>query len=162
MISIIAAMDEKRGIGKNNKLLFRIPEDMRRFRELTTGHPVIMGRKTYESIGRPLPNRTSIIITHNASFARSHLTNMHIAGSLEEAIEIAKKSEGADEIFVIGGGQIYQQAINQVDKLYLTIVEGAYDADTFFPEYESKGFKIVKEEKGEENGYMFRFVYLEK
>jgi len=154
-------MDEKRGIGKNNQLLFKISQDLQRFKNLTTGHPVIMGRKTYESIGRLLPNRTNIVISRKTSLERRGLARLKFVHSLDGAIELAKTSEGSEEVFIIGGGQIFAQAIekNLVDKLYLTIVEGNYDADTFFPEYEGK-FKIVNEEKGEEGGYKFRFVDL--
>ena len=164
-VSLIAAMDEKRGIGKNNQLLFKISKDLLRFKQLTTGHPVIMGRKTYESIGRALPKRTNIIVTRKKAAAKNGVEIVH---SLEEAIETATEilkqvqDDNKKEVFVIGGGQIFAQAIGMADKLYLTIVQGDYDADTFFPEYENKGFKIVKEEKREENGYKFRFVDLER
>lgn len=148
-------MDEKRGIGKNNQLLFKISEDLKRFKELTTGHPVIMGRKTYESIGRLLPNRTNIIITHNSSFI---IQGALIAGSLEEGIELSKKSGGRKEIFIIGGGQIFAQAIGIADKLYLTLVNGEYDADTFFPDFSA--FKVVKREDRESEGYKYKFLEL--
>ena len=113
-LSLIAAIASgNRALGKDNKLIYRIHEDLQRFRQLTSGHPIIMGRKTFESIGRPLLNRTNIIVTRNPSLKRRRLSwlNCIIARSLEKAIELAKKSEGNDEIFIIGGGQIYQEAI---------------------------------------------------
>lgn len=163
-ISIIAAIDEKRGLGKNNDLLFKIPEDMKRLRELTTGHPLVMGRKTFESLGRLLPNRTHIVITRDSQ--RIEKLSYHpeaIVTSLEDGIEVAKKSPGNDEIFVFGGGEIFRQAIEKglVDRLYLTIVEGNYGADVFFPEYpEFK--KVVSEESKEADGYKYTFLTLEK
>jgi dihydrofolate reductase len=160
MISIIVAIDEKRGIGKNNDLLFRIPEDFQRMKTLTNGHPLVMGRRTFESIGRVLPNRTNIIITQNSKLK---IQNSVVVNSLEEGIEMAKKSPGADEIFIFGGGQIFKQAIeeNLVDRLYLTIVEGDFGADTFFPDY-SNFKKVISEEQHESGDYKFRFLTLER
>ncbi len=163
-VSIIAAIGHNRELGKNNKLLWHIKEDLQRFKSLTVGHPIIMGRKTWESLPfRPLPNRTNIIVTRNLSlsFARGRLAKL--AESLEEAIEIAKKAEGREEIFVIGGGQIYEQALgkNLVKKLYLTIVDASAEADTFFPDY-SEFKKIVFEQKGESGEYKYTFLELEK
>lgn len=159
-ISIIAAMDQKRGIGKNNKLPWHIPVDLKRFRKLTLGHPVIMGRKTYESIGRPLPNRLSIIVSRNIEYRVSNIENVIIAASLEEAIKVAKQKDQT-EVFVIGGGQIFAQALPMVDKLYLTLVKGDFGADTFFPDYSSFTKKTF-EEKGQFGGNRFTFVNLEK
>lgn len=164
-VSIICAMDKNRGIGKNNKLLWHIPGDMKRFRELTSGHTIIMGRKTFESIGRVLSNRTNIVITHSASLARSSLARrdlvkLIVVNSLEEALDRAKEL-GENEVFVIGGGQIYEQAMPVADKLYLTVVEGTFDADTFFPDY-SQFNKKVFEQKGESGGYKYKFLELER
>ena len=166
MISIIAAMDEKRGIGKNNDLLFRIPEDFERMRRLTKGHPLVMGRKTFESIGRVLPERTSIVVTHDPAKVSSvsfFTPEVQIVSSLGEGIEKAKQSPGGDEIFVFGGGEIFREAIEGgvVDRLYLTKVEGDWGADTYFPDY-SQFKKIINEESGEENGVKFRFIDLER
>lgn len=127
-ISIIAAIGPKRELGKNNRLLWHIPEDLKRFKKITNGHTVIMGRKTFESIGKPLPNRTNIIVTRDGNFTAANYLVTH---SLNEAIEMAKK-HGETEAFIIGGGQIYEQAIGIADKLYLTIVKGDFTADTFF------------------------------
>ena len=168
MISIIAAIDSKRGLGKNNDLLFKIPEDFKRMQKITMGHPIIMGRKTFESIGRVLPGRTNIIITSNPDFQlpnilQGHALQSYVVGSLEEAIEIAKKSPGSEEIIIFGGGQIFTEAVEKdfVDVLHLTVVEGDYNADTFFPDY-SKYDKVLSEEKGESDEYRFTFLDLAK
>jgi len=156
-ISIIAALDSKRGLGKENKLLFKIPEDFARMQKLTMGHPIIMGRKTFESIGRALPGRLNIVITHDPFRTQ---TGLLFASSLEEALKIASEDE-KDEIFIFGGGQIYQQAISKADRLYLTLVEGDFNADTFFPDY-SMFAKVISEENREDAGYKYKFLTLEK
>ncbi|MBI2074230.1 MAG: dihydrofolate reductase [Candidatus Levybacteria bacterium] len=177
-VSIIAALDKKRGIGKDNKLLWHIPEDLKRFKDLTSGHTIIMGRKTFESIGRVLPNRNNVIITRDQNYKAEGAVVVH---SLEEALNIAKETgetQGAKEtngeIFIIGGGQIFSQALPIVDKLYLTIVDarldsppdsparrGEFDADTFFPDY-SEFKKIVFEQEGQSEKYKYKFLDLEK
>ena len=125
-------MDKNRLIGGENKLLWNIPGELKRFKEITTGHPIIMGRKTHESIGRVLPNRTNIIITRDQDY---HVEGAEIAHSLEKALQLAKTKEGGEEVFVIGGGQIYQQALPLADRLYVTVVDGEYEGDTYFPDY---------------------------
>lgn len=157
-VSIIAAMDEKRGIGKNNDLLFRIPADFARMKALTTSHPIIVGRKTYESVRRVLPNRTNIIVTRDTNYVVDGTIVVH---SLEEALEVAKKSPGSEEIFIFGGGEIFTLALPIVNKLYLTIVEGSFDADTFFPDY-AEFKKVVFKEEHEREGYKFTFLELER
>lgn len=166
MINIIAAMDEKRGIGKNNDLLFRLSADFERMRRLTRGHPLVMGRRTFESIGRVLPDRTSIVVTRDPTKVRSvnfFTPEVQIVSSLGEGIEKAKQSPGGDEIFVFGGGEIFREAIENgiVDRLYLTKVEGDYGADTFFPPYVDFK-KVISEESGEENGVRYKFIDLER
>jgi len=132
-ISIVVALAEKdRGIGDGPNLLFRISEDMQRFKKLTSHHPVIMGRKTYESIGRPLPNRNNIVITRNAYWP--HPAEVASYQSLTKALAYAKTLH-SDEIFIIGGGEIYKEALPLVDRLYLTIVHADKPATVFFPEY---------------------------
>lgn len=171
-ISIIVAMDENRGIGKNNGLLWHIPDELKRFREITTGHPIIMGRKTYESIGRPLPNRTNIIITRDPEFKAEGIV---IVNSLENSLEVAKESQESDEskeVFIIGGGQIFQQAMDSgiIDKLYVTIVSGEYEPTVFFPEYEhifkKKIFEKEIKAKGTKDGkpetFKVKFLELER
>lgn len=168
-ISIIAAIGQNRELGKNNKLLWHIPEDLKHFKKLTKGHTVIMGRKTFESLGKPLTNRINIIITANKSYkikpyyvSINQLIKTVICHSLEDAIKIAQQYEKSNgEIFIIGGGQIYQQAMKYADKLYLTIMEGKYDADTFFPDYSEFKTKVF-EKKRKSAGYTFTFVELEK
>jgi len=158
-ISIIVAHDDKRGIGKNNQLLFRISADLKRFKKLTMNHPIIMGRKTHQSIGRPLPGRTNIIITRNQDF---QAPGCQITHSLKAALKLAKQKDN-QEIFIIGGGQIYQQALDQdlVDKLYITQVKGDYQAEIFFPDY-SKFKKIVSQKSSQEGDYQFTYLILEK
>lgn len=158
IISAIAAISKNRGLGKNSQLLFHIPGDLPRFKQLTTGHPVVMGRKTYESIGRLLPHRTNIIITRDAHYA---VTGAIMANTLEDALEAAKKAEGNDEMFVIGGGQIFAEALPIVDRLYLTVVDTEVPADTFFPAYEQFTKVIEKEEKLDWD-YPYTFITLEK
>lgn len=155
-ISIIAAIGSNRELGKDNKLLWNIPEDLKRFRKLTMGHPVIMGRKTFESIGKSLPNRANIIITRDKNY---QIVGCLIAHSLEEAINMAKEKD-KKEIFIIGGGQIYEQAISIADKLYLTVVEGNYNADTFFPDY-SQFKKVVFRKESQYQQYHCTFLELE-
>ncbi len=147
-INLIAAIGSRdRALGKGGHLLWHLPDDMRRFKELTTGHPVIMGRKTWESLPerfRPLPGRTNVVVTRQASYEAPGAV---VADSLPAARAAAARAEGADEVFVIGGGELYAAALLLADRLYLTLVDDIADADTFFPEYE-KGFKIIKNENG--------------
>lgn len=158
-ISLIAAIGKNRELGKDNKLLFSLPEDMKRFRTLTSGHTVIMGRKTFESIGHPLPNRLNIIISRSLSIKTPNEENLIYVTSIEKALEIAKQNEN-DEIFIIGGGQIYSLGIKYADKLYLTFVDREVpNADVFFPEYKEFN-KITFEEEGEENGLKYKFIDL--
>lgn len=164
MVSIIAAMDEKRGIGKGNDLLFRIPQDFERMKALTTGHPIIMGRKTFISIGRKLPNRTNIVITHDPSSLSSLSYQPDIVcSSLEEALVAATSKPGSDDVFIFGGGQVFKEALEKglADRLYLTIVEGEFEADTLFPDY-SMFTNVLSEEESESGGYKYKFLTLGK
>ncbi len=156
-ISIIAAIGENRELGRRNKLLWHISADLKRFKQLTQGHAVIMGRKTYESLGKPLSNRTNIIITRNDKFSVPDCIVVH---SVKEAIKIAK-SLSPGEIFFIGGGEVYRQVLPYADKLYLTLVSGRYEADSFFPPYPAFN-RMVFEQKGEEKGIRFKWIELEK
>ncbi len=159
MLNIIAAIDSKRGLGKDNQLLFKIKEDFVRMKKLTSGHPIIMGRKTFESIGRPLPNRTNIVITRDQGYSSEGIKVVH---SLDQAIDMAKNEPGGEEVFIFGGGQIFKEAMPMVVKLYLTVVEGDYGADTFFPEYEKDFTKTVFEQEGQEGDYKYKFIDLER
>lgn len=156
-ISLIVAVDDKNGIGKKGKMPWHVPADLKRFKKLTLKHPIIMGRNTFESIGKVLPERTNIIITRG-DFKKKDLIIVH---SLKESIKEARKAPGSDEIFIIGGGQVFKEAMEIADKLYLTKIKGDYEADTFFPDY-SEFRKVNYEEDGENNGYKFKFVDLEK
>ncbi|MEK7175607.1 MAG: dihydrofolate reductase [Patescibacteria group bacterium] len=165
-ISIIAAFGKNKELGLNNKLLWSLPDDLKRFKELTTGHIIIMGQKTYESIGRPLLNRKNFIISRDTSYQVDGCT---VVNSLEEAFEKFEKEKqsprsdlGAnkDEIFVIGGGEIYKLFLPYANNLYLTEVEAELPADTFFPEFNLTEWKLLSEEfhpKDEKHKYSFCF-----
>jgi dihydrofolate reductase len=157
MISIIAAIGDNRELGKDNKIPWHIKADMKHFKKLTTGHPVIMGRKTFESIGKPLPNRDNIIVSRDNNFTAE---GCKIMPSLEDAIGYASILD-FDEIFIIGGASIYSQAMKFADKLYLTLVKGSFDADAFFPEY-SEFKKELSREEGSEGSFRFTFLELIK
>lgn len=152
MLSIIAAIGNNRELGKDNKLLWHIPEDLKRFKNLTINHTVIMGRKTYESIGKPLPNRTNIVITKDNIFTAPGCVVTH---SLDEAIQKSNDTE----TFIIGGASIYAQAIDRTDKLYLTKVNGTFEADTYFPDY-SRFSKVVSKEQKQDDTYTYTFLEL--
>lgn len=147
MISIIVAVSEDLGIGKNNELLWRIPEDLRRFKKLTYGKTVIMGRKTWESLpGKPLPGRKNIVIT---DIPHDCCNGAEIAFSIEDALSKCRQDE---EVFIIGGGSIYQQFMPLADRLYITHVHKKAFADIFFPEIDRKTWKVIdKEEHKPEN-----------
>ena len=153
-LNIIVAVAENGVIGGANTLLWHISEDLRRFKQLTTGHPVIMGRKTFESLGsKPLPKRTNIVITRADREFEGALT----AHSLEEAIRMAGEDQ---EIFIMGGAQIYREALSVVDRMYITHVECDYEGDTSFPEVDYSQWKlvdVVRHERGEEYEYPFEF-----
>ena len=161
--SIIAAIGKDRGLGKGNKLLFHIPKDMQRFRRLTVGHAVIMGRKTFESIGRPLPNRTNIVVSRHAQRRQKDVIP---CVSFEDALRRASLLESSrtdnvePEICIIGGGQIYAEALPLVDRLYLTVVDAIKPADTFFPEYEDAFPTIVERESGAFGDLTYTFLTL--
>ncbi len=160
-ISAIAALAKNRIIGNKGTLPWNIPADMRRFRELTTGHTVVMGRRTYESIGHALPNRVNIVISRDTAFAPIDANVVH---SLEEALLLAQEKErGRDdgEVFIIGGGQIYKTALPIVDRLYLTIVEGSFEGDTYFPPYHEFD-KEVRKQVHKDEKYTYTFIDLDR
>ena len=171
-ISIIVAISKDRGMGKDNKLLWQIPEDMKRFRGITRGHTIIMGRKTFESIGRPLPERVNIVVTKDMDYKPEGVIVAHSLKEvltchsefISESSEMPKqvRDDKRNEVFIIGGGQIYQQAIGLADKLYLTVVDAVKEADTYFPEYESIFKKIVFQKEGEWEGHKYKFLELER
>lgn len=157
-ISIIAAIGKNRELGKNNKLLWHIPEDMLHFRNTTMGHPVIMGRKTFESLPKPLEGRTNIVLTKNKEFKAP--AGVLVARTLPQAISMGE-SRDSHEIFIIGGGEIYHQAIKLADKLYLTVVDGTFDADTYFPAYPEFN-KVLYKREGSDKIHKFTFLELTK
>tara|TARA_B110000091_G_scaffold60201_1_gene66002 strand:- start:33 stop:527 length:495 start_codon:yes stop_codon:yes gene_type:complete len=161
MITIIAAISTNNALGKDNDLIWYLPADLKRFKKTTTGHHILMGRNTFESIGKPLPNRTTIIITRNESYFKDGCL---IASSLEEAIELAKEDE---QIFIIGGAQVYKYAIenNIVDTLDITLVHHKFEADVFFPEIDLKIWEEVSREDfkaDEKNKFDYSFLRLQK
>ncbi len=154
---MIVAVDESRAIGKNNQLLWFIPEDLHRFKAITTGHVVIMGENTFRSIGKPLPNRTNIVLTINRDF---HPTGCLVVYSIEEALKVARLHE-QEEMFVIGGASIYKQFLPMTERLYLTLVEGKHEADTYFPDY-AEFDVVVSEESGASKGYRYTYFVRER
>lgn len=161
MISAIVAVAKNGVIGKEGGLPWYLPAELARFKQVTTGHPIIMGRKTHESIGRALPGRTNIVITHNKGFEAEGCI---VVVSLEKAIEEAKKAEGAEEIFIIGGESIYKEAMPLLEHIYLTRVDAEVEGDKFF-HYAENEWKQVSSEKhqaDEKNKYNFEFVILER
>lgn len=141
--SLIVAMDRNRGIGKNNTLPWRIPEDLKHFKEETTGKTVVMGRKTYESIGKPLPNRVNIVVTrqHNWWPFKDLRDDLYTAYSLRNALQLASAAQ--QPIYIIGGAQIYEQALPVVDQLIITHVDGEFDCDAHFPEYNADSWQLT-------------------
>ena len=153
MVSIIVAIAANGVIGDKNSLLWHIKEDMRFFRQKTTSHPVIMGRKTYDSLGRPLPNRTNVVISRTLN----HIEGCTVVHSLEEAIALFPSEE---EIFIIGGAQIYAQALDVADRMYITRIEHSYEGDTSFPEWDCAQWQLIEKESmlcGENFRYPFSF-----
>lgn len=159
MISLIAAMGRNRELGFGNKLPWHLPDDLKRFKKLTRGHTVIMGRKTYESIGKPLPERKNIVVTRDPSYRAAGCV---VVNSMADALREA----GADsENFVIGGAEIYALALPFADKIYLTAVDAERPADAYFPEFEEKQWRITKTEPhqaDEKHIYPFVFKIYEK
>lgn len=162
-IAIVVAIGRNRELGDGNTLLWHIPDDLRRFKRLTLGHPIIIGRKTFESIvailGKPLPGRTNIVLTRDKEWKYDGVL---VADTFEKALDIARQQPGADEIHIGGGAQIYEQALPFVSKLYLTLVDDAKPADAFFPPYEHLFTKKISEEAHEWNGLKYRWVNLER
>lgn len=161
-ISFIVALGKDRVIGKDNDLLWRLPDDLKRFKRLSLGHPVIMGRKTWESLPdsvRPLPGRTNIVVTRDSTY---DAPGAQLAQSFPEALSLAKDAAGADEIFVIGGGEIYRAALPFASRLYLTLVEDDTLGTVFFPEYENDFQTEVEREEHTDNGYRYTWLTLDR
>lgn len=160
MTTIVVAMGLKNEIGNDNQLLWHLPKDLKHFKETTSGHPIIMGRKTFESIGKPLPNRTNIVVSRKKDWFQEGIL---IVGSLKEALKFAKKID--ENIFILGGGNIYEQTIDMADRLEVTLVKANLEADTFFPKIDEQVWQKTKEichEKDEKNEYDMCFQTFEK
>jgi dihydrofolate reductase len=154
MITIIAAAGSNNELGKDNDLVWHLPKDFKRFKKLTTGHHIIMGRKTFQSFPKPLPNRVHIVITRNTDYRPEGAIIVH---SMTEALELSKNDS---QIFIIGGGEIYQLGMKIADKIELTRVNSSFDADTFFPEIPSEDWKLISEEfhlKDEKHKFDFSY-----
>lgn len=159
IISLIAAMGKNRTIGNKGKLPWNLPADMKYFRDKTRGKPVIMGRKTHESIGKPLPDRTNIIVTRDGNYKAKGCVVVH---SADEAL---KAAGNAEEVMVIGGSQIYKEFLPKANRMYLTLINAEFEGDTYFPEYKIEEWKEVSYEEHErdaENQYDYAFVVLER
>ena len=156
-INIVVAIGKNRVIGKNNQLIWKISDDLKRFKAITSGYPIIMGRKTFESIGKPLPNRTNIVVTRNTEYAIDGIT---VVNSLDGAIK--KGFELGEQIFIIGGQEIYKQAIEKANRIYLTLVEDTAEGDAFFPDYSMFKKIISKEDFETKDGLGYSFIVLER
>ena len=160
MITLIAAIAENNALGKNNQLLWHLPDDFKRFKSITSGHYIIMGRKTFESFPNPLPNRTHVIISRQKNY---QIPNCIVVNSLEDALEACPKDE---TIFIIGGGEIYNQSIAIADKIDITRVHHSFEADAFFPEIDLTKWKLTSSEfhiKDEKHTFDFTFeTYIRK
>jgi len=160
-ISLIAAASENNVIGKDNTLPWDLPDDLQHFRSITQGHPIILGRKNYESIGRPLPNRRNIIVSRQEGL---QIEGCDVVPSVEAAIELAKETE-QEESFIIGGGQIYALALPLADRIYLTRVHAEVEGDVFFPEIKEEEWEEVSREEhpaDEKHAYAFAFIAYER
>jgi len=158
-VSMIAAMGTNRAIGLRGRLPWRLPADLRFFKEKTWGHVVIMGRKTFESVGKPLPGRRNVVITRRKDFRSD---GVEVAGSLREALDLAG---GEEEVFVCGGAEIYRQALDRADRMYLTLIHENFEADTFFPESDPRVWEErerVNHGPDERNPYAYSFVVYER
>jgi dihydrofolate reductase len=159
MLSIIAALSHHRVIGKDNQLLWHLPNDFSWFKKITMGKPIIMGRKTYDSIGKPLPGRRNLVITRNADLS---IQGCEIVTSIQQALDATKDDE---EVMVIGGAHLYEQFLPHVDRLYLTLVDANLDGDVYFPDYTSMNWKEIRREEhpaDDRHAYPYSFVVFDK
>jgi len=161
MISLIVAMDKNKVIGVNNQLPWHLPADLKYFKKVTTGHPIVMGRKTRDSIGRNLPNRENVIITRNPDYQCEDCTVLH---SIDEFYEWSN-AHAEDEIFIIGGAELFSETIKKTDRLYITKIDAEFEGDTFFPALDWQEWQVVSEQKGivdEKNIYPHTFFVYER
>lgn len=157
ILCIIAAAAENNALGKDNDLLWHLPDDFKRFKSLTSGHKIIMGRKTFESFPKPLPNRTHIIITRDKNYKVKY-EDCIVVHSLQEALNLVK---GDHLSFIIGGGEIYKLGLKYANQMELTRVHGTFDADTFFPEFDKDKWQLTKEEyHPKDDRHEYDFTYL--
>lgn len=159
-ISIAVAVGENYAIGKNNQLLWHMPADLKFFKQTTSGHTVIMGRKTFDSVGRPLPNRRNIVITRDATLK---IDGVEVVNSLDEALSISKDEE--KDVFIVGGAEIYRQALPKTNTLFLTTIHHNFEADTFFPEIDKSEWRLISSEPhkaDEKNKYDYTFEVFER
>ncbi|WP_408006226.1 dihydrofolate reductase [Pseudalkalibacillus sp. A8] len=157
MISLLLAMGKNRVIGKDNDLPWHLPEDLKWFRRVSTGHTVIMGRRTYESIGKPLPNRKNVIVTNDKNYQAEGCIVTH---SIDEALQ-----QDGDEQIVIGGTNVFKQVLDRAERIYLTYIDEEFDGDTFFPEIDESEWELKSKEKGiknEKNPYDYYFMIYER
>lgn len=159
MITMIAAAAENNALGKDNDLVWHLPDDFKRFKRLTSGHHIIMGRKTFESFPKLLPDRTHVIITRKEDYSPENTIVVH---SMEEALKVSKQD---DQAFIIGGGEIYKMGMEYADRIELTRVHGEFEADTHFPEIDKSEWGIVKDQfhdKDEKHDYSFTYLTYER
>lgn len=160
MISFIVAMDKNRVIGKNNQLPWHLPADLQFFKKTTMGHPIVMGRKTHESIGKPLPGRENIIVTRNEDYYREGCTVIHSPMELK-----LMEGQKQGEIFVIGGAELFQTLFPIADRMYITMIDHEFEGDTYFPEFDQSDWALVSVEPGktdEKNPYKYSFHIYER
>lgn len=156
LVSLIAAVDKNNIIGHDKDIPWSIPGEQKRFKDLTLGRTIIMGRKTYESIGKPLPGRTTIIVSRNQQIQSELCTTVT---SLEEALQIARNEE---EVFVAGGGQLYAEALPYADKIYLTIIDHEFEGNIYFPELDWKQYNVTYEQRVEGSAFPYTYYTLER
>ncbi|MDP9049011.1 MAG: dihydrofolate reductase [Bacteroidota bacterium] len=157
-VSIIVAISENHAIGKNNQLLWHLPRDLKHFKDITSGHTIIMGRRTFDSVGKPLPNRRNIVVTRQPIT----IAGCEVVNSVEAALALCKDE---DEVFIGGGAEIYKLAMHFTDRIYLTIVHHYFEADTFFPEIDMNEWKEVSKDDYEadtKNLFSYSFITLER
>ena len=164
ILSVIVAMAHNRVIGLNNQMPWHLPADLAWFKKNTLNKPVIMGRKTFESIGRPLPNRHNIVISRQIESIDNKISNVSWVKSIDEAISLAQAQQ-PDEVFIIGGGNIYQQVLPLIDRLYLTHIDAELQGDTYFPDYLPEQWQVIYQEDhqaDEKNSYPYQFKILQR
>ncbi len=142
-LTLIAAMDPNRVIGKDNDLIWHFPKDLKHFKTKTSGHSIVMGRKTYESVGKPLPKRRNIVITRQKDYSAQ---GIEVVNSLEEALSLTK---GEDEVYIVGGAEVYKLALSKADRMELTFIEKEYEGDSFFPNWDESNWEITSTERHE-------------